>query len=659
MGPKAYPSKKRRRRTNSSRKVVGYLKKSKINRFTVLDDKTKTHFKIASNELRKGFLGDKVECSLNQRGWVIIDKVIESNTNYFIGRIEKAGGRIRAFPLGSGRFSAVVIRGKVSKKIQRDDLVKVKITRQPMKNLYAIGKIDSVLDKSNQETKANEIAILKFNLRTDWPKRVINELRQLTNKDLDESPFRKNLTKLPFVTIDGKNAKDFDDAVYAEKDSKGIFSLYVSIADVANYVNTGSFIDEEAKERGTSTYFTNRVLPMLPEQISNELCSLKPNEEKKCLVCKIKLDKGGAPKETVFFEGLIKSRARLTYSKVSEYFETEDYPKIYGLSLKYLKEIFGLLKEIRNERGALDLDIPEYVPMSVGGKVNKFIKVERNLAHKVIEECMLLANISAAEILHKSNIPSIYRIHPKPNYQNIKRLETFSRTRNINIKIKPEGNVKDFYKLAETALGRKDKNIIHMQILQSLNLATYSEKPSEHFALAYSLYTHFTSPIRRYPDLMVHRAIKALLRQSPNSKISLKEVHQDKGKKENFPYNREDIAGLAYDSSLKERLAEEATRDADNTMKCELALEKMDKVFHGTISGITNFGIFIHLKDLGIEGLCHISNLPNNDYYFFDENSKSLVGRSSGQGYLLGSSISVKIKSVEVSSHRIDLEIMK
>ena len=589
MGPKAYPSKKRRRRTNSSRKVVGYLKKSKINRFAVFDDKTKTYFKIASKELRKGFLGDKVECSLNQKGWVVIDKVIESNTNYFIGRIEKAGGRVKAFPLGSGRFSAVVIRGKISKKIQRDDLVKVKITRQPMNNFYATGKIDSVLDKSNQETKANEIAILKFNLRTNWSKRIINELRLLTKKDVDHSPFRKNLTKLPFVTIDGKDAKDFDDAVYAEKDNKGIFSLYVSIADVANYVNTESFIDKEAKKRGTSTYFTNRVLPMLPEQISNELCSLKPNEERKCLVCKIKLDKEGTPKETVFFEGLIKSRARLTYSKVSEYFETEDYPKKYGSSLKCLKEIFGLLKEIKKERGALDLDIPGYVPMSMEGKVYKFIKVKRNLAHKVIEECMLLANISAAEILRKSNIPSIYRIHPKPNYQNIKGLEAFSRTRSINIKIKPEGNVKDFYKLAEIALGRKDKEIIHMQILQSLNLATYSEKPSEHFALAYNLYTHFTSPIRRYPDLMVHRAIKALLRQSPNNKISLKEVHQDKGEKKNYPYNWEDIAGLAYDSSLKERLAEEATRDADNTMKCELALEKIDKVFHGSISGITNF----------------------------------------------------------------------
>ena len=659
MGPKTYPSKKRRRRTNSSRKVVGYLKKSKINRFAVFDDKTKTYFKIASKELRKGFLGDKVECSLNQRGWVVIDKVIESNTNYFIGRIEKAGGRVKAFPLGSGRFSAVVIRGKISKKIQRDDLVKVKITRQPMNNFYATGKIDSVLDKSNQETKANEIAILKFNLRTNWSKRIINELRLLTKKDVDHSPFRKNLTKLPFVTIDGKDAKDFDDAVYAEKDNKGIFSLYVSIADVANYVNTESFIDKEAKKRGTSTYFTNRVLPMLPEQISNELCSLKPNEERKCLVCKIKLDKEGTPKETVFFEGLIKSRARLTYSKVSEYFETEDYPKKYGSSLKCLKEIFGLLKEIKKERGALDLDIPGYVPMSVEGKVYKFIKVKRNLAHKVIEECMLLANISAAEILRKSNIPSIYRIHPKPNYQNIKGLEAFSRTRSINIKIKPEGNVKDFYKLAEIALGRKDKEIIHMQILQSLNLATYSEKPSEHFALAYNLYTHFTSPIRRYPDLMVHRAIKALLRQSPNNKISLKEVHQDKGEKKNYPYNWEDIAGLAYDSSLKERLAEEATRDADNTMKCELALEKIDKVFHGSISGITNFGIFIHLKDLGIEGLCHISNFPNNDYYFFDEISKSLVGRNSGQGYFLGNSVSVKIKNVEVSSHRIDLEITK
>ena len=657
MSPKAYSSKKKRRRTNSNRKIVGYLKETKFNRFAVYDDKTKTYFKISNKELNKGFVGDKVECSVTQRGWVLINKVLESNTHYFIGKVIKTGKTFKAYPIGSNRFPPIIIQGSISKKIHRDDLVKIKIIRQPSKNFYAVGNIDSVIDKSNSETKANEIAICKFNLKTTWPKGVINELKRLTKKELNKT-IRKDMTKFPFVTIDGKNAQDFDDAVYAEKDSKGNFNLYISIADVSNYVETGSFIDEEAKRRGTSTYFTNLVLPMLPELISNELCSLKPNEERKCLICKTKLDKRGVPYETVFFEGIIKSKARLTYEEANKFFKTENCSEEFGVSLSCLKEIFNLLKEQKIERGALDLDIPEYIPSVTNGKVNKFIKVERNLAHKVVEECMLIANICAAEILRKSNISSMYRIHPKPDFQKLKQLETFSKSRGINIKIRPEGKVKDFYKLAQAVSKRKDKEFIHMQILQSLNLAKYSEKLSQHFALAYDAYTHFTSPIRRYPDLMVHRAIKALIRKSPNNEINLKEVPKGEGHKENYPYERNDLTKIAYESSSKERLAEEATRHAIKTLKCELALEKIDKVFQGYIAAITDFGIFIHLKDLGIDGLCHIKSLPNNDYYLFDESSKSLVGKNSGFGFFLGNSISAKIKKVDQISHRIDLEIV-
>tara|TARA_B100001013_G_scaffold168908_1_gene101295 strand:- start:3863 stop:5833 length:1971 start_codon:yes stop_codon:yes gene_type:complete len=648
----------KRRRFDSNIKVIGFLKKSRGNRFKVIDDQSETHFKVSNKELKKAFVGDKVQCGITRSGWAVIEKVIERNTNHFVGTVTKYGKNFKAFPLETGKFNPVLIQGDVPKKLKINSLVKVKLTQQPNINLQPMGRIELIFNESDIETKANEIAISKFNLRTEWPKGVINEVRKLNKTNLNKRK-RKNLTNLPFVTIDGKKAKDFDDAVFAEKDNKGGFNLYVAIADVANYVKTRSFIDEEAKARGTSIYFSNKVLPMLPEELSNKLCSLKPNEERWCLICKIKLNKFGIPCKTLFFEGIIKSEARLTYEETSKYFESGDYPDKIGSSLKCLKELFELLKKQRNDRGALDLLVPEYEPRFVRGKVDRFFKTDRKLAHRVIEECMLLANISAAQILYESNFPSIYRIHPKPDFQGIKQLEAFARTRNINIKMNDEGDIKDFYQLSQAALERRDKEIIHMQILQSLKVATYSEKLSGHFALAYGAYTHFTSPIRRYPDLMVHRILKELIKESPNNEISVGEVSLTKLNSKNYPFNSKATEKIAYESSLKERLAEKASRDAKKTIKCELASERINEFFKGYISEITNFGIFVHLTELGIEGLCHIKNLPGDNYYLFDETSKSLVGRTSGHGYFLGNSISVRIKSVDIPAQRIDLEITK
>jgi len=660
MGSKLnYQKKRNNRRIYSNLKVVGYLKKLKANTIIIYDDQSKNSFRISKQELKKAFVGDKVQCSLTPKGWAKIEKVIERNTNQFIGTISKHGKNFKAFPLDSGEYCSVLITGNVPKKLKQNDLVKVKVILQPNKAHQPKGIIEFKIDESNVESMANELAISKFSLRTNWSKGVINDIRKLTRQKEKNKNNLKSLINFPFVTIDGKNAKDFDDAVFAEKDNKGRITLYVAIADVARFVKTGSFLDEEARKRGTSTYFTNRVIPMLPEEISNGLCSLKPNEERICLICKIQFDKEYIPYKTVFFEGVIKSTARLTYEETNKYFETENYPNNTESSLRCLAELYKFLERKKIERYALDLNITDFIPQIVNGKLKKFISSERNLAHKIIEECMLLTNINASQILLKSKLSSIYRIHPKPDYQKIKQLEAFVRSRKINVKIRPEGRVEDFFKLSQLALGRKDKEIIHMQILQSLNLANYSEKPSEHFALAYGVYTHFTSPIRRYPDLMVHRALKELLRQSPNKEIIVQETKKAKLNKINYPFTSEYMNNISRESSSRERLSEEATRDAKKTMKCELALEKINQVFKGYISGITNFGIFIHLTDLGIEGLCHIKRLPGNEYYLFNENSKSLVGKNSGNSYFLGNTISAKIKSVDIISHRIDLEIKK
>ena len=634
--------------------IKGTIQKLPNGRFRLFEENKDRTFKVSQKELRKIFPGDKVICSLTSRGWAVIDKVIERNTTEFLGRIHKSNRNYQAIPFGLDKNFLTVIKGKVPNSITRNSIVKIRITVQPQQNSQARGFIVKTLDGNKEEVMANEVAISTYNINSEWTKPVVKEARSIQKRFKEKLENQFDLTEKNFVTIDGQNAKDFDDAVYAEKDQDNNFVLYVAIANVSNFIDEGSFIDQEARKRGTSVYFVNKVIPMLPEIISNDLCSLKPNETRSCLICKIRLNNKGSILEASFFEGLISSKARLIYERVSKNFEENLFHGDQADCLRILNEIYELLRRVKVERGALDIEIPEFFPKFTGGKIEKFVSLSRDKAHKVIEECMLLANICAAKITQENNIPSLYRIHPKPEKSKLKNLSGFLRSRGINTKMNSGIHPKELSTILSRNLSRKEKGILHQQILQTMSLASYSNKSSSHFGLAYEAYTHFTSPIRRYPDLMVHRIIRKLIKKSGKKEIFLK---NEKEKRNNKIKKDKLMEKIAAESSFAERNAEEATRKAIKIIKCECAKKHIGKSFNGTIVNVTAFGIFVLLSELNIEGLCHIKNLPGKDFYDYEEVSKSLIGRFSKTIFSLGDSVRVKIYASNSELQRIDLKL--
>jgi ribonuclease R len=629
---------------------IGVVKKSKKSKGFYVEDNRESQFKLGKKEVYKIMPGDLVKFSLGKKEWAFIEEIVERNTKEFIGSTFTRGKKLYCSPIGFENDIRVAVSGDIPKTINLGSLVKVKMTKQPQEGQLAEAYIERTFTSGLE--LAYEIAISNHNIKTDWPKSVINEANKLKlNKE--EDGHYKDLRDKTFVTIDGKSAKDFDDAVLGEKDKEGNFILYVAIADVARFVKQGSVIDLEAAERGTSVYFTQRVVPMLPEIISNDLCSLRPNEDRFCLVCKTVVDKNGTLKDSIFFEAQINSKARLTYENLSEEIEKDKLNKTYSKSIKNLLEIYERLKRNKENRGALELEVPFYVPKFNDNKIAKFTSSERTITHMMIEEFMLAANIATAEICLKFNMPSLYRVHPKPDLLKINHLRDFVRSRKINVKLDEGNSVSQLSKLVEMVEDRKDKQIMHLQILQSLSLATYEAEVSEHFALGYKAYSHFTSPIRRYPDLIVHRTIKKLI-EANNGSISINDSINP-----NKPYSQDNLEKLAAECSTKERNAEKAERDALNHLKCEFAHENIGNSFNGQITGVTNFGLFIHLLEVNIEGLCHIKHLPKNEYYVYDESSQMLQSNSSKHSYSLGDFLKVKIEKVDVFSQRVDLRILK
>ena len=629
---------------------IGIVKKSKKSKGFYVEDNRESQFKLGKKEIYKIMPGDTVKFSLGKREWAFIEEVIERNTREFIGSVFTRGKKIYASPIGYENDIRVAITGDIPNKLNPGSLVKVKITQQPEAGKLAEAYIDRTFTGGLE--LAYEIAISNYKINPTWPKSVISEANKLKFAEEKDVNF-EDLRNKTFVTIDGKNAKDFDDAVFGENDKDGNYILYVAIADVARFVKQGSVIDQEASERGTSVYFTQKVIPMLPEVISNDLCSLRPNEDKFCLVCKTIVDKNGNLINSTFFEAKINSKARLTYEKLSKDIEQNKLNETYAKSIKNLLEIYKRLKSNKDHRGALELEVPFYVPKFKENKITKFFSSPRTISHMMVEEFMLAANIATAEICLKLNMPSLFRVHPKPDILKIKNLTSFLRSRRINAKLDDGNSVNQLSKLVGIVDDRKDKTIMHMQILQSLSLATYEAKVSEHFALGYKAYSHFTSPIRRYPDLIVHRTIKKLI-QINNGAISSKDRIVSKG-----PYTQDKLEKLAIECSKKERNAEKAERDALNHLKCEFASENIGNFYNGQITGVTNFGLFIHIQDINIEGLCHIKHLPKNEYYVYDESSQMLQSNSSKHSYSLGDFLKVKIEKVDVFSQRIDLRIQK
>ena len=631
----------------------GIVKKSRKSKGFFIDDtKYDSQFKLGKKELYKAMPGDLVQFSLTQKGWAKIQRVVTSNTTEFIGKVFKRGKRLYTSPIGFEHDLKIIVRDRKVGKIEEGYFGKFTILKQPSEENLAEAELEMVFDSEDIFSLAYEMAVTNHNIKRDWPKSVVNEIKQLKNKSFDDKRL-EDLRDKVFVTIDGKNAKDFDDAVLGETDKEGNLILYVAIADVSRYVEMGTSLDHEAFERGTSTYFSQRVIPMLPEVLSNDLCSLKPNEDRFCLVCKTKVDDEGNLSDTTFFEAVINSKARLTYGTVFREMEKNQFKRPYEKSLNTLVKIYKRLKKNRIARSSLELEVPTYSPKIENEKITKFIDSSRDDSHMMIEEFMLAANISAAKICIKQDVPSLYRIHPKPDITKIKAVETFLRTRQINASFEDGSDIKKIASIIDLVKDRRDKKIIHSQILFSMSLATYEAEVSEHYALNYTSYTHFTSPIRRYPDLVVHRVIKSMIKEKGGPvSLSDKQLIMDR------IYLEDDLIEVASQCSTRERTAEAAEREALNILKCSFAESLIGNTYKGQIVGVTNFGLFIHLQDINIEGLCHIKYLPRNEYYVFDEDSKMLQSNSSRHSYSLGDYVKVNIEKVETFGQKIDLRIV-
>ncbi len=523
-------------------------------------------------------------------------------------------------------------------------IVVVEIVEQPSKRTRPVGRIIEVLGEHMAPGMEIELAIRSHELPVDWPDEVEREISGLS-AEVSESDKqgREDLRPLPLVTIDGADARDFDDAVYCEQRTNG-WRLLVCIADVSSYVAPGTALDREAESRGNSVYFPDRVIPMLPEVLSNGLCSLNPDVDRLCMSCEMFVGKKGEVESYRFFTAVMRSHARLTYDQVADMLVEGDAAlcQEYADLLPHLHQLYALYKVLhkaREKRGAIDFDTTETrILFNSEKKVEQIVPLIRNDAHRLIEECMLLANVAAARFLLGKKIPALYRNHEGPPEDKLSDLREFLAELGLTLPGGDEPSAKDYARLLESVAERPDRHLIQTVLLRSMSQAMYGAENQGHFGLSFPSYTHFTSPIRRYPDLIVHRAIKHLV---------------DGGRPEEFEYPPSRLAWLGEHCSCTERRADDATRDAVDWLKCEYMLDKVGEEFDGIITSVTSFGLFVELDEIYVDGLLHITAL-NNDYYHFDPVGHRLTGERSGRVYRLGDQLRIKVAAVNLDDRKID-----
>jgi ribonuclease R len=526
---------------------------------------------------------------------------------------------------------------------QHGDIVVVHLVKPANRSVDPVGDIVQVIGNENHKLGVEvTTAILTYELPHQWEQTVIDEVQQLSQEVMVDSQ-RQDCRHLPFVTIDGEDSKDFDDAVFVEASPDG-WHLYVAIADVSHYIPFNSALDQTAKERGTSVYFHNRVIPMLPETLSNNLCSLIPHTDRYALVCKLHLNNIGVVQQHQFFTAVICSQARLTYSKVANFLKNPgantDIPVALKPKLLDLQAVYRLLHKKREERGAIDFDtISAKLMFNRQGKITHIVAEERNVAHKIIEECMLCANVAAAEFLQEHNMLGLYRVHEGPDLQKFFEVKLF--LEHLGLSFADTATPQAYNALLHNIKHRADAHIVKNVLLRSMSQAMYTVHNVGHFGLAFPTYTHFTSPIRRYPDLLVHRQIKTVLSQ--HEEIIADTAWWDE---------------IGMHCSITEKRADEATRYVDTWLKCQYMQQYIGKQFAGIISGVSRFGLFVELEKLYIDGLVHVNNLKN-DYYVYDESKRQLSGERTKTIYTIGMTIQVRIIKVDVNTRKIDLELVR
>lgn len=620
----------------------------------------KDDFFIPNVQMQKVMHGDYVLAQPNGfdrkgRPEVRIVRVLEANKKQIVGRFFIEQGIGYVMPDDSRITRDILIPDNARLGARMGQVVVVELHPRTAPFFQPIGKITEVLGDNMAKGMEVEIAIRKHDIPHSFPSAVEKQLKKWAEDVPEEAKRgRVDLRDLPLVTIDGEDARDFDDAVFCQKQGKG-WKLWVAIADVSYYVRPKSALDTEAYNRGNSVYFPNRVVPMLPEKLSNGLCSLNPQVDRLCMVCEMTISAKGKMTDYQFYEAVMNSHARLTYNKVAKILEKdtalcERYASLVP-HLQDLHDMYQALVKARQQRGAIEFEtIESKFIFNALGRIERIEPVVRNDAHKIIEECMILANIASANFMEKHQEPALYRIHAVPSEEKLTAFRSFLAECGLSLSGGNKPTPMDYAQLLEQIKLRPDHELIQTMLLRSMSQAVYSADNIGHFGLALEEYAHFTSPIRRYPDLTLHRGIKYLLAKQKGSKRKT----TDTG---GYHYQLEEMDLFGAHCSSTERRADDATREVADWLKCEYMQDHVGEEFDGVISSVTGFGFFVRLNDLFIDGLVHISGLAN-DYYLFDMPKQRLIGENSGMIFRLGDAVKVRVEAVSLEQKQIDFSLI-
>ena len=652
--------------------------------FVVRDDRQADLY-LSQQEMRAVLHGDRVKARIvrydrkgRPEGRVL--EILERRKAPIIGRLLHESGVWLVAPEDKRYGQDILVPKNAIANATAGQVVAIELTESPSMYSQPVGRVTEVLGEIDDPGMEIEIAVRKYEVPHRFSPETLAQAASLPDKiRAADRKGRIDLTDVALVTIDGEDARDFDDAVYCEpavvgksvgrvKANNG-WRLIVAIADVSHYVKPGEPIDADAYERATSVYFPRRVIPMLPEKLSNGLCSLNPNEDRLAMVCDMLVTAAGEIHAYQFYPAIICSHARFTYNEVAAILANTRGPeaarrKALVPDLLNLHEVYRALLKERTRRGAIDFETTEtQIVCDDNGRIEKIVPRTRTEAHKLIEEAMLAANVCSADFIALAKHPSLYRVHEGPTPEKKILLQNYLRALGLGLSVSDDPKPGEFQAIAAATKDRPDALQIHTMLLRSMQQAVYTGINSGHFGLAYEAYTHFTSPIRRYPDLLVHRVIKALLggkryhlvtgasNPAPSNRKTTKPVRTATAEEEKW-----EVAGVHC--SVNERRADEASRDVEAWLKCRYMREHLGEEFGGTVSAVTSFGLFVQLDGLYVEGLVHITEL-GGEYYRFDEIRQELRGERSGVRYAVGSRVRVQVSRVDLDGRKIDFRMVR
>ena len=627
---------------------------------------------LSSAQMRRVFDGEIVLVRI--AGWdrrgrpegSLVD-VVERSTQQLVGRYFRESGINFVRPDNPRISQDILITGERPCAAEPGQIVVVEILEPPTRNNLPVGFVSEVLGEHLDPGIEIDMAIRNYGIPHQWPDELVAESDEIPS-EITHCDNRIDLRAIPLITIDGEDARDFDDAVFCQPLEGGGWQLIVAIADVSHYVNVGSALDKEAFSRGNSVYFPNHVVPMLPEKLSNGLCSLNPSEDRFCMVCEMQISDKGLIEGYQFYEAVMHSHARMTYTQVAQIVSEQNQQEEsavrqqFSAILPQVDALQGLAQQLqkrRSQRGAIDFDTQETrILFDSKRKISQIIPVDRTDAHRLIEECMLCANLCAAEFLQKSKLPALYRVHEGPSEERLISVRDFLGELGIGLGGGDDPLPMHYRQVLNGVKHRDDAQIIQSVLLRSMSQAVYQCENLGHFGLAFDAYTHFTSPIRRYSDLLVHRAIRSLIKSGKKSPHIRRPDHSSADDRQvYYPYELGSLEEVGQHLSVTERRADEATRDVVNWLKCEFLMDHVSEQYTGVVSAVTGFGLFVMLDELMVEGLIHVTGLPK-DYYHHEATQHRMVGERTGRVFRLGQKVRVQVVRVNLEERKIDFELI-